>query len=107
MKAAVVDALREPLVVREMPDPSPGPGQALLRVEACGICRSDWHIWQGDWSWIGLTPTPPVVLGHEFGGVVEAVGPDVHRVKPGDRVVVPFHQGCGRCPYCLDGQPHL
>jgi propanol-preferring alcohol dehydrogenase len=107
MKAAVVEQLREPLVVREMPDPAIGPADAVLRVEACGICRSDRHIWQGDWTWVGISMPPPFVMGHEFAGIVEAVGPEVRRVRVGDRVVVPFHQGCGRCPYCLDGRPNL
>ena len=74
MKAAVLEAYREPLVVREVPDPKPGPGGAVVRVAANGICRSDWHGWAGDWpKFFDL----PHVLGHEMCGVVEEVGAEV------------------------------
>lgn len=104
MKAAVLEAYREPLVVREVPDPEPGPDGALVRVEANGICRSDWHGWAGDWP--GLF-TLPHVLGHEMCGVVEAVGPEVRNVTPGMRVIVPFSSGDGTCPWCRSGMAHL
>lgn len=107
MKAATMVRHREPLQVGEVSDPTPGPQDAILKIDACGICRSDWHAWQGDWSWIGLSPELPIIPGHEFGGVVEEVGRDVTRYKPGDRVTVPFHSGCGRCEYCLRGLPNL
>jgi D-arabinose 1-dehydrogenase-like Zn-dependent alcohol dehydrogenase len=107
VKAMVLEAFRAPLVVREVPDPSPTPDGAVVRVEANGICRSDWHAWQGDWSWIGMRLKLPHVLGHEFAGVVEAVGPEVRRFKPGDRVVVPFTQGDGTCEYCLAGYSNV
>jgi D-arabinose 1-dehydrogenase-like Zn-dependent alcohol dehydrogenase len=107
MKAAVMVAQREPLEIREMPDPTPGPHDAVVRVEAEGICRSDWHAWMGDWSWIGFSPQLPIIPGHELGGVVEAVGSEVRSVQVGDRVTVPFHEGCGRCTYCLGGRPNL
>jgi len=107
MKAAVITELRRPPVVQELPDPTPGPGDAVIRVEACGVCRSDWHFWQGDWTWLGLEPSLPMVLGHEFGGVVEAVGSGVRSFKPGDRVTVPFHLACGRCEYCYSGRSNL
>ncbi|ATY84981.1 alcohol dehydrogenase [Kyrpidia spormannii] len=107
MKAARLVEHKKPLPVMEVPDPKPGPGDAVLRVEACGICRSDWHAWQGDWSWIGLSPELPITPGHEFGGVVEEVGKDVKNYKRGDRVTVPFHAGCGHCQYCLSGVPNL
>lgn len=107
MKAARLVEHKRPLLVEEIPDPKPGPQDAVLRVEACGICRSDWHAWQGDWSWIGLYPELPITLGHEFGGVVEEVGKDVNNFRPGDRVTTPFHYGCGHCEYCLKGVPNL
>lgn len=107
MKAAVITELRRPPVVQELPDPTPGPGDAVIRVEACGVCRSDWHFWQGDWTWVGLEPTLPMVLGHEFGGVVESVGSGVRNFKPGDRVTVPFHLACGHCDYCYSGRSNL
>ncbi len=107
MRAAVMTAFREPLEVQELPDPTPGPNDAVVRVEGCGICRSDWHVWQGDWTWVGVEVQLPLVLGHEFGGVVEAVGEQVQQVKPGDRVTVPFHLACGRCEYCYTGRSNL
>jgi propanol-preferring alcohol dehydrogenase len=80
MKAAVMTAFREPLEVRTVPDPQPGDNDAVVRVEACGVCRSDWHLWQEDWSWVGVALTLPAVPGHEVGGVVEHVGKNVKRV---------------------------
>jgi D-arabinose 1-dehydrogenase-like Zn-dependent alcohol dehydrogenase len=74
-----------------------------VRVEASGICLSDWHLWQGDWSWIGFKPPLPAILGHEFAGVIEEVGKDVKQVKRGERVVVPLAQGCGACDDCRGG----
>ena len=59
MKAAVMTGLRAPLEIQQLPDPAPGPADAVVRVEACGICRSDWHLWQGDWSWAGIE-LPPI-----------------------------------------------
>lgn len=107
VKAAVLEAFQKPLTVRDIPDPSPGPDGAVIRVEANGICRSDWHAWMGDWSWVGFQVQLPRVMGHEFAGVVEAVGRDVTRFKPGDRVVVPFSQGDGTCEYCRTGHANV
>ena len=107
MKAAVMTKFRAPLEVRELPDPTPGPKDALVRVEGCGICRSDWHLWQGDWKWVGVEVNLPLVMGHEFGGVVEAVGSEVNNFKPGDRVTAPFHMSCGHCEYCYRGRSNL
>ncbi len=104
MKAAVLEAYRAPLVMREVPDPSPTPKGAVVRVEANGICRSDWHAWAGHWAdFLEL----PHVLGHEMCGVVETIGPDVKKFKAGDRVVVPFSGGCGGCPQCHGGTPNI
>lgn len=103
MKAAVLEALRKPLVVKNVRDPECSPTGAIVRTEAEGVCRSDWHIWMGDWSWVGLSPTLPCVMGHEFCGVVEEAGNEVRNFKPGDRVVVPFNQGDGTCEYCRTG----
>ncbi|GIM47903.1 alcohol dehydrogenase [Collibacillus ludicampi] len=103
MKAAQILEHRKPLRIGEVPDPTPGPKDVILRVEACGVCRSDWHAWMGDWEWIGLSPQLPIIPGHEFGGVVEAVGKEVKNFRPGDRVTAPFHEGCSHCPNCLSG----
>jgi propanol-preferring alcohol dehydrogenase len=107
MKAAVMTGFRVPLEVQQLPDPTPGPHDAVIEVEACGICRSDWHLWQDHFSWVGVTSPLPLVPGHEFGGFVAAVGPAVQLFKPGDRVTVPFHLACGHCTYCLTGRSQL
>ncbi|GBD14322.1 Alcohol dehydrogenase [bacterium HR25] len=107
MKAAVLETFRQPLVVKEVPDPTPGPGDAIVRVEGEGICRSDWHAWMGDWEWIGLKPQLPIVPGHEMAGVVEEVGPGVRRFKKGDRVLSPVVWACGSCEFCLKGRQNL
>ncbi|GGE04464.1 alcohol dehydrogenase [Marinithermofilum abyssi] len=107
MRAARIIEHKKPLNIQDLPDPQPGPEDAVIRIEACGVCRSDWHAWQGDWSWIGLSPELPITPGHEFGGIVEEVGKGVKSYRPGDRVTVPFHSGCGQCEYCLKGVPNL
>ena len=107
MRAAVMEATRKPLVVREVADPSPAPNGAVIRVEANGICRSDWHLWTGDWTWLGIAPQFPHVGGHEFCGVIEDVGREVTRWKKGDRVLVPFSQGDGTCEWCRTGHHNL
>ncbi|MDQ0163625.1 zinc-dependent alcohol dehydrogenase family protein [Bacillus alveayuensis] len=107
MKAAKIIQHKKPLEIQTVSDPKPGSDDAVIKVEACGVCRSDWHAWQGDWSWIGLSPELPITPGHEFGGVVEEVGDNVKSFRPGDRVTVPFHSGCGRCEYCQKGVPNL
>ena len=108
MRAAVLEAFKEPLVISNTwPDPEIGPDQALVKIEANGICRSDWHLWQGDWDWAGIELPLPVVLGHESAGIVEEVGVNVKRFKKGDRVVLPFNQGCGTCPMCADGYQNV
>jgi len=106
MRAAQIVAFHKPLEVGEVPDPTPGPADAVVRVEAEGICRTDWHAWQGHLSWVGLAPELPVIPGHEFSGVVEEVGREVRSIRPGDRVTVPFHEACGYCGYCLAGVPN-
>ena len=107
MKAAVMEGVRQPLVVRELPDPPLPEHCARVQVKANGICRSDWHTWVGDWGWIGAKLEFPFVLGHEFCGIVEEVGRACTRFKPGDRVIVPFSQGEGTCEQCLSGNHHV
>src|SRR2546423_1637905 len=70
MRAAVVEGLSKPLVVRTVADPECPPDGVIIRVGANGICRTDWHLWTGDWAWRGLAIEPPFVLGHEFSGTV-------------------------------------
>lgn len=107
MKAAVMEGVRQPLVVREVQDPQCSAHGIIVRVEANGICRSDWHYWNGDWSWIGVAPRLPHVLGHEFCGVIEEAGPEVRGLKPGQRVVVAFSQGEGTCEQCRSGHSNV
>ena len=108
MRAAVVEAFKEPLTVwNDWPDPEVGPDDVLVKVEANGICRSDWHLWQGNWDWVGFSPPLPAVLGHESSGTVEEVGANVRRFQKGDRVVFPFGQACGSCPTCAEGRQNV
>lgn len=108
MRAAVVEAFKEPLTIwNDWKDPEIGPDQALVKIMANGICRSDWHLWQGHWDWLGFSPPLPAVLGHESAGIVEEVGSNVKRFKKGDRVVFPFGQACGSCSTCADGHQNV
>jgi D-arabinose 1-dehydrogenase-like Zn-dependent alcohol dehydrogenase len=108
MRAAVVEAFKEPLKIwNDWPDPEVGPDDVLVKVKANGICRSDWHLWQGHWDWMGFSPQLPAVLGHESAGIVEEVGSNIKRFKKGDRVVFPFGQGCGTCPNCAQGDQQV
>ena len=101
MRAMVLRAAGAPLEQVELPDPEPGPGQALLRVLACGVCRTDLHVVDGELT----RPKLPLVLGHEIvGEVVSSAG----RFAPGDRVGVPWlGWTCGECAYCLAGRENL
>ncbi|GAB3683482.1 zinc-dependent alcohol dehydrogenase family protein [Salinarchaeum chitinilyticum] len=107
MRAAVLEEHGEPLSVQEVDYPEPGPDQVVVETEACGICRSDWHAWRGDWEWMGISPSPGQILGHEPAGVVSSVGGDVETLSEGDRVTVPFHLGDGTCPYCQNGHSNV
>lgn len=107
MKAAQCSGKRGAVAVAEVPVPDLQDGDALIRVAASGICRSDWHLWNGDWGWVGMKLPEPAVLGHEMGGIVEAVGAGVKQIRPGMRVTVPFNLACGNCRYCHDGRQNL
>jgi propanol-preferring alcohol dehydrogenase len=99
MQAAVVTAFKQPLQIRDVDIPTPGPGEILVKTEACGVCHTDLHAANGDWP---LKPTPPFTPGHEAIGIVVALGAGVTIVKEGDRVGVPWlYSACGHCEYCL------
>ncbi len=101
MQAAVVTSFGKPLEIREVPVPTPGPGQVLVRVVASGVCHTDLHAAEGDWP---IKPALPFIPGHEGAGHVVALGPGVTLLKEGDRVGVPWlHSACGTCEYCLAG----
>lgn len=89
--------------VRSVPAPTPSGRGVVVRVCASGLCRSDWHGWKGHDPVIDF----PHVPGHELAGVVSAVGADVERWTPGDRVTVPFVGGCGQCEHCAAGHPQV
>jgi D-arabinose 1-dehydrogenase-like Zn-dependent alcohol dehydrogenase len=99
VRAVVFEEFGGPLEVRTVPDPAPSPGGVVVQVGATGVCRSDWHGWQGHDPDVRL----PNVPGHELSGTVAAVGAEVRRWRVGDRVTVPFVCACGRCPSCAAG----
>ena len=101
MKAAVVGAFKQPLVLEDRPIPEPGQGQVLVKIEASGLCHTDIHAANGDWP---VKPTPPFVPGHEGVGIITRVGRGVTRVGEGDRVAIPWlGWACGECEYCMTG----
>lgn len=103
MKAAVFSGTRGAISFRDVPVPEIGEFDALIKVTACGVCRSDWHIWNGDWDWATGDSERPMILGHEVGGVVIAVGKGVQTVAVGDRITTPFGAACGKCGQCRRG----
>ncbi|MFJ3407891.1 alcohol dehydrogenase catalytic domain-containing protein [Promicromonospora sp. NPDC090134] len=99
---------RAPLAWREVPDPEPGPGQLLVQVAACGVCRSNLHMIEGDWVDSGVPGRSPIVPGHEVTGTVVALGMGVDGFARGDRVgVQPLWWTCGTCEYCTSGREQL
>jgi len=102
MKAAICYAPQKPLEIADVDQQGPQAGEVRVRVKATGVCHSDWHVINGDW-----TLPLPMVLGHEGAGIVEEAGPGVTKVKPGDHVIFSFRPQCGRCLYCSTGRPVL
>jgi len=104
MRAMVLERPGQPVVLRDLPVPEPGPGHVLLRVHACGVCRTDLHIVDGEL----LDPKLPLVLGHQIVGEVVRVGAGATRFVPGQRVGVPWlGWTCGECKYCRSGRENL
>ncbi|MGA5500994.1 zinc-dependent alcohol dehydrogenase family protein [Streptomyces umbrinus] len=103
MRAVVFEQFGKPAELRTVPDPAPAPHGVVVRVAATGLCRSDWHGWQGHDPDIAL----PHVPGHELAGTVEAVGALVTGWRPGDRVTVPFVCACGSCASCAAGDQQV
>jgi len=100
VKAVVAKALKEPVSLETILVPDPGPGEALVKVQACGVCHTDLHYREG-----GINDEFPFLLGHEASGIVEAVGDDVTSVAPGDFVVLNWRAVCGDCRACDRGEP--
>lgn len=101
MKAAVVHKFGQPLAIDELPVPDPKEGQALVKIEASGVCHTDLHAAEGDWP---VKPSLPFVPGHEGAGVIAALGSGVKHLKEGDRVGIAWlHSACGHCEFCLSG----
>lgn len=103
MKAVYYEQFQGPVEIRDVPEPKVSAGSVVVKVEATGLCRSDWHGWMGHDPDIRL----PHVPGHELAGVIAETGSDVRNFKPGDRVTVPFVSGCGHCPECLSGNQQV
>ena len=104
MRAMVLREPGEPLAAEELPVPEPGPGQLRVRVEACGVCRTDLHVADGELP----EPKLPLVLGHQIVGVVDAVGADVDGIEPGARVGIPWLGWTdGECRFCRSGRENL
>ena len=104
MRAMLFEKARQPLRWADVPPPQPDAGQVLIRVRACAVCRTDLHIIDGELE----QPKLPLIPGHEIIGVVEKIGKEVHRLKPGDRIGVPWlGWTCGRCEFCLSARENL
>jgi propanol-preferring alcohol dehydrogenase len=104
MRAMVLERAQQPLKLKEVKVPRPGPSQVLIRVKACGVCRTDLHIVDGELR----EPKLPLIPGHEIVGTVAAAGAAVKQFRVGDRVGVPWlGHTCGRCRYCRRGQENL
>ncbi|MHB8530702.1 MAG: alcohol dehydrogenase catalytic domain-containing protein, partial [Caulobacteraceae bacterium] len=104
MRAMALEAIGAPLALDERDDPTPGRGEVRLKVLACGVCRTDLHVVDGELANVRT----PLVPGHEIVGIVEALGPQVERPRVGERVGVGWlARTCGRCEYCLSGRENL
>ena len=104
MHAMVLEKPRTPLVPRDLPTPQPGPGQLRLRVLACGVCRTDLHVSDGELP----NPKLPLIPGHEIVGIVDAAGANVTKYVPGQRLGVPWlGRACGVCRWCRSGRENL
>src|SRR5947208_16673979 len=100
VRGVVSVAKGKPVEIAAVRVPDPGPGEALVRIQACGVCHTDLHYREG-----AINDEFPFLLGHEAAGTVEAVGDDVANVAAGDFVVLAWRAPCGRCRSCLRGRP--
>ncbi len=102
VQGVVSKAVGEPVTLENIIVPDPGPGEAVVRIQACGVCHTDLHYREG-----GISNDFPFFLGHEAAGVVEEVGPGVTEVAPGDFVILNWRAVCGQCRSCLKGRPNI
>ncbi len=108
MKAALLREFKKPLTIEEVDRPKQGAGEVLIEVEACGVCHSDLHVADGDWTQLAGIVKKPLILGHEIAGRVVEKGSAVRDLQIGDRVGVPWiHWTCGECEYCREGNENL
>jgi alcohol dehydrogenase, propanol-preferring len=104
MRAMILEKIKSPLVLKELPIPEPGPEQVQVRVLACGVCHTDLHVIDGELP----NPHLPLILGHQIVGVIEKLGSDVKSLKIGDRIGIPWLGGtCQHCKFCLEGRENL
>ena len=102
VRGVVARSKGAPVTIETIVVPDPGPGEAVVKVQACGVCHTDLHYREG-----GINDEFPFLLGHEAAGVVESVGAGVTNVQPGDFVILNWRAVCGTCRSCLKGKPHL
>jgi propanol-preferring alcohol dehydrogenase len=108
MKAAVLHEFKTPLTLEEVPRPAPGADEVLIKVEVCGVCHSDLHVADGDWTQLASIVKRPLILGHEIVGRVIERGAAVQSVAVGDRVGIPWVQyTCSDCEFCREGNENL
>src|SRR5438105_11721671 len=108
MRAAVLSKLKSPLTIEDLPLPQPGPGEVRVKIAASGVCHTDLHIAEGDWTELNPLYKLPLILGHEGVGTVDEVGLGVTLLAPGDRVGIPFlHEACGTCDNCIEGRENF
>ncbi len=100
VRGVIARAKGEPVTIETIVVPDPGPGEAVVKIQACGVCHTDLHYREG-----GINDEFPFLLGHEAAGIVESVGPDVTDVAPGDYVILNWRAVCGNCRSCLKGKP--
>jgi len=105
MKAAVITQYKEQLTIEDRAIPKVNAQDVLVKIHACGVCHTDLHACHGDWP---VKPTLPLIPGHEGVGEIVDIGSEIHHLKVGDRVGVPWlYSACGQCDYCLDGKETL
>lgn len=108
MKAAVLHEFKKPLAIDDVARPAPDANEVLIQVDACGVCHSDLHLAEGDWSQLAAITKKPLILGHEIAGRVIEKGPEVNGLRIGERVGVPWiYWTCGECECCREGNENL